>query len=65
MPGKKVGDGKMVGVRMPGEMLARIERLVPKLAKTDLAAAGEVTTSVVIRLALMRGLSALEKECGR
>jgi len=47
---------------MPAALAARLDALVPHLAEDpDLAAAGRVTRSMVARLALARGLSALER----
>jgi hypothetical protein len=47
---------------LPQDLLDRADRLVPKLQNnTELRASGEVTRSVVLRLALLRGLDELEK----
>lgn len=56
---------QLVTVRLSPELVERINKLIPRLADTDLAAAGEINQSVLIRLALMRGVAALEKEYGR
>ena len=54
---------KQVVVRMPAGLADRLDRLVPQLAADPhLAAAGRVTRSMVARLALMRGLQALEDD---
>ena len=52
----------VVSLRLANDMLKRADRLIPKLAQTDLAAAGAMSRSTVLRLAIMRGLDALEKE---
>jgi len=50
-----------VVVRMPADLAARLDKLIPALVDgSDLAAAGRVTRSTVARLALARGLAALE-----
>lgn len=50
-----------VVVRMPEDLARRLDRLMPALvAGTPLEAAGRVTRSTVARLALSRGLDALE-----
>lgn len=52
---------EQVVIRMPSVLAARLDRLVPVLAESGpLAAAGRVTRSTVARLALARGLDALE-----
>jgi hypothetical protein len=44
-------------------MLRRADALIPKLSRTPtLAALGRVTRSTVLKLALMRGLDALEQD---
>lgn len=50
-------------LRLPAEMMARIEALIPKVAKRpEFAAHGRVSRSAVIRLVILRGLEALEAE---
>lgn len=50
-----------VVVRLPAELAARLDRLVPVLAQTGpWAAASRVTRSTVARLALLEGLAQLE-----
>ena len=52
---------EQVVIRMPSALAARLDRLIPALAESGpLAAAGRVTRSTVARLALARGLDALE-----
>ena len=55
--------GVPVSVRIPPELGRRLERLVPKLAKnTALTTLGIITKSSVVKLALLRGVEALEQE---
>jgi len=53
-------------LRLPSDALARAEALIPALAKDPmLRAAGRgVSRSVVLRLAVLRGLDSLEAEYG-
>lgn len=50
-------------LRLSQDILDRADRLVPKLQHSAelRAGAGDVTRSVVLRLALLRGLDELEK----
>jgi hypothetical protein len=53
-------EGTAPATRLPVELLARADELVPLLAaRPELAAHGRVTRSTVVRLALARGLDAL------
>lgn len=53
--------GKKISLRLTGEMLERVGKLVERLrADPVLAAAGTVTPSTVLRLALAAGLAELE-----
>lgn len=63
---KQITEGQ-VQVRLPGDLLARAEALVPVLtaAVPDLRAWGPVSRAAVIRVALLRGLDALEAEHGK
>ena len=55
--------GVPVSVRIPPELARRLDRLVPKLAKnTSLTTLGIITKSSVVKLALLRGVEALEPE---
>ncbi len=50
-------------LRLPHAHVARLEALVPKIADApELATVGRVTRSDVLRLAVLRGLAALEEE---
>ena len=52
-------------VRLPDELLDRAEALRAAVRATlpELRAVGAVSRATVIRLALLRGLDALEREC--
>ena len=50
-------------LRLPAEMMARIEALIPAVAKRpELAVHGRVSRSTVMRLVILHGLEALEAE---
>lgn len=52
-----------LSVRIPDDMVRRLDRLVPKVAKDpNLAAWGRSSRSAVVKLALLRGIAALEVE---
>jgi hypothetical protein len=55
--------GVPISVRIPPELSKRLEKLVPKLAKDPgLTTLGIVTKSSAVKLALLRGVAALEAE---
>ena len=54
-----------VNMRVPKDLLKRIDRLIPKLAGKGDFAAFRVSRSAVLRLAIQRGVEALEKESRR
>lgn len=56
-PGKRA-------IRLPDELMNRADRLVPLLQRDPelLAIGARVSTSLVLRLAIVRGLDALERE---
>ncbi len=57
------GGKEQLTVRLPEGHLARLEALAPALADApELATAGAVTRSDVLRLAILRGLEQLEAE---
>ena len=61
--GKTVGKAPLLSVRVSPEMLKRADRLIPKLGRdTAVSTIGNVTRSTVVKLALLRGLDALERE---
>jgi hypothetical protein len=52
-----------LSVRIPDDLARRLDRLVPKIGKDpNLAALGRVSRSAVVKLALVRGVAALEAE---
>lgn len=63
----KAAKTPVVSMRLPDEVTRRADALVEALAERDefRAAAGGVTRSTVIRLAILRGLDALEAESRR
>jgi hypothetical protein len=58
---KKLED-VVVGMRLPRETVKRADQLIAKLKQTELLAAERVSRSTVLRLAVVRGLDALERE---
>jgi hypothetical protein len=56
-----------ITIRAPADLVERAEALRPILSRTDLRAVGggDVSRGAVLRLALARGLDALEAEHGR
>jgi len=60
--GKGTADAR-VSIRVPREVLRRAEGLRPRIARDrSVAMLGKVTQSTVLKLALLRGLDALEAE---
>lgn len=60
---KKAGaDAMVVGLRFEKDLLKRADSLIPKLKRGELAAVGSVSRNMVLRLAVIRGLDALEAE---
>lgn len=55
---------KLITLRLPEDLLDRADRLVPTVGAAGDLAAVRVSRSTVIRLALLRGLAALEQEFG-
>jgi hypothetical protein len=54
----------MTGLRVPQAILDRADRLIPALAQLDSGrASGAPVRSEVLRMALVRGLDQLEREC--
>ena len=55
--------GFLLSIRVPADLIKRATRLTPKIGRDPaVATVGRVTRSTVIKLALMRGLDALEAE---
>lgn len=60
--GKGTADAR-VSIRVPGEVVKRADALRAKIARDrSVAMLGKVTSSTVFKLALLRGLEALEAE---
>jgi len=55
-------NDRHVNLRLPSALMERIEALRPLVAMDPKLQAARVTNAVVIRLALIHGLDALEKE---
>lgn len=49
-----------ISMRLPADLLGRIDRLVPTLARDPANAAWRVSRGSVLRLALIEGLALLE-----
>lgn len=57
------GEGPLLSVGVAPEVLKRADRLIPKIGRDPaVTTIGNVTRSTVVKLALMRGLEALEAE---
>jgi hypothetical protein len=52
-------------LRLPADMIARVEALVPKLGAAPSLGAFRVSRSAILRMALVRGLDELEREYSR
>ena len=52
----------VVGLRLPKDFLKRADALIRPLQSTDVGAAGSLSRAKVLRLAVARGLEALESE---
>lgn len=55
-------EDRPVTIRLPAELLARVEALEPKLQEGTHLRAVNVTRAVVLRLALLEGLDVLEQQ---
>ena len=51
-----------ITLRLPRSLRQRAQRLRKRMGQSPLAAVGQVTESAVLKLALARGLDALEAE---
>jgi len=61
--GERTRNRTPLSVRIPDDLARRLDRLVPKIAKDqNLATLGRVSRSAVVKLALLRGVAALETE---
>ncbi len=61
-----MSDEVVTSIRLPREILNRFEELIPAMQVDSETALvfGKVSRSVVIRMALLRGLKALEGDFG-
>ena len=59
---KMVGNEKQTAIRMPEELVARIDALVEKMGSAPEFAAYRPTRSAVMRIALARGVEQLEEQ---
>lgn len=54
---------EQITFRLSGDMKQRIDALIPEIEKDpELAVLGTITRSKVVRLAILRGLGALEEQ---
>ena len=54
---------EQISIRVPKDALKRAERLVPRVARDrNVAALQKVTRATVLKLALVRGLAAMEAD---
>lgn len=58
MAGKKEGEKVQIGVRLDEALIARLDKVASKLSRPGLA----VTRTDAVRIALLTGLEAIEKE---
>ena len=55
---------EQVSIRLPSDLVKRAEKLVPRLEKETEFAAWRISRAAVLRLAVARGLEALEEQYG-
>jgi hypothetical protein len=56
-----MADSSIVTLRLPKSLLARADALIPRLRdNSEILVVGRLSRSVVLRLAVLRGLEALE-----
>jgi hypothetical protein len=60
--GKMPESEVVVGLRLPREIVKEADALLPKLKRAEFRAVGRVSRSLVLRLAIIRGLQELRKE---
>ncbi|MBN2359671.1 MAG: hypothetical protein JXR83_09465 [Deltaproteobacteria bacterium] len=60
-----VGNEKQTAIRMPEDLLVRIDALVEKMGDAPEFTAYSPTRSAVMRIALTRGVKSLEEEYGK
>lgn len=61
--GERLRSRTPLSVRIPDELTRRLDRLIPRIAKDqNVSTMGRVSRSAVVKLALLRGVAALEQE---
>jgi hypothetical protein len=64
--GMELATGRLLAFRVPAEAIRRADALRPRVARDpSVAAVGRITRSAILRMALMKGLEALEVQYGR
>ncbi|MCG8555201.1 MAG: hypothetical protein MJD61_07920 [Proteobacteria bacterium] len=57
-----MADSTIVTLRLPKSLVERADRLIPQLRDDDqMMVVGRVSRSIVLRLAVLRGLESLER----
>lgn len=57
-----MADSSIVTLRLPKSLLARADALIPRLRdNSDIFVVGRLSRSVVLRLAVLRGLETMEE----
>jgi hypothetical protein len=57
-----MADSSIVTLRLPKSLLSRADALIPRLREnSDIFVVGRLSRSVVLRLAVLRGLEAMEE----
>ncbi|HEX7476515.1 MAG TPA: hypothetical protein VF331_01785 [Polyangiales bacterium] len=60
-----MADSSIVTLRLPKSLLSRADALIPKLREnSEIFVVGRLSRSVVLRLAVLRGLEAMESGAG-
>jgi hypothetical protein len=58
-----MADSSIVTLRLPKSLLQRADALIPALrSNSDIFVVGRLSRSVVLRLAVLRGLEAMEED---
>jgi hypothetical protein len=58
-----MADSSIVTLRLPKSLLQRADALIPTLrSNSDIFVVGRLSRSVVLRLAVLRGLEAMEED---
>jgi hypothetical protein len=61
-----MADSSIVTLRLPKSLLSRADALIPKLREnSEIFVVGRLSRSVVLRLAVLRGLEAMEESTPR